>query len=141
MDILCEKYKEINEQVETRDPNMFVWIPSIIVLRSLEGDDHGICMEYYPNMYDLNTDSGKLYHELIELGNKIGTTIDDKYLLYNSLEKLLLFENNESELSHKLPKGVATEFLNKIKILSMNLQRIKASDWNNFIDLAMNGVD
>jgi len=92
-------------------------------------------------MYDNNTDCGKLYYELLELSNKLGKTTEDKYLLYNSLERLLLFETDEFKLINKLQKGIPMEFLNKIKILSMNLQRIKASDWNNFIDLAMNGVE
>lgn len=138
MDILCEKYKEISEQVETRDPNMFVWIPSIIVLKSIENDDHGICMEYNPNMYDSSTDCGRLYNELKVLSTKLGKTTEDKYLFYNCLERLLLFETNEFD---NFQKGLPMEFLNKIKILAMNLQRIKASDWNNFVDLAMNGVE
>ncbi len=93
-------------------------------------------MEYNPNMYDKTAECGKIYSELLELNNKIGKSSEDKYQLYNSLERFILFENND-EVEKSL-KSIAMEFLNKIKILSMNLQRVKASDWNYFIDLAMN---
>lgn len=101
----------------------------------------GICKEYNPNMYKKETDCGKIYSELLELNTKIGNTTEDKYHLHNCLERLILFENCCDELLSKVRKGVAEEFLNKIKILSMTLQRLKASDWNNFVDLAMNSEE
>jgi len=57
IDILCDKYrdtydKEISEQIESRDPNIFVWIPSIILLKSLFNEDKNICREFFPNLFD-----------------------------------------------------------------------------------------
>jgi len=136
IEILCEKYKELNEQLESRDPNIFVWIPSIVILNSIQYDDKGICMEFNPHMYNEKEESGKLFKELKQLYVRIAQDFDDSYVLYNMLEKSLLFD----EIT-ELKKGNKTflyEFDKKIKILGMQLQRWKPSDWNNFIDLAMN---
>ena len=134
--MLCEKYKELNEQLESRDPNIFVWIPSIVILKSIEKDDKGICMEFNPNMYNPICESGKVFRELKHLYTLISKDFDDSYLLYNMLEKSILFD--EIQELQKINKTYLSEFDKKIKILAMQLQRLKPTDWNNFIDLAMN---
>ncbi len=136
IEILCEKYKELNEQLETRDPNIFVWIPSVVILKSIEKDDKGICMEFNPNMFNKEDESGKLFKELKQLYFLIAKDYDDSYSLYNMLEKSILFDDLQD--FPKTNKNYLYEFDKKIKILAMQLQRLKPSEWNNFIDLAMN---
>ena len=136
IEILCEKYKELNEQLESRDPIIFVWIPSIVILKSIEKDDKGICMEFNPNMFNPNNESGKVFRELKHLYSLISKDFDDSYLLYNMLEKSILFD--EIQELQKVNKTYLSEFDKKIKILAMQLQRLKPAEWNNFIDLAMN---
>jgi len=136
IELLCEKYKELNEQIENRDPNIFVWIPSIVILKSIENDDKGICMEFNPYMYNEKDESGKTFIDLKNVYNLISKDFNDPYVLYNMLEKSLLFDEiQELEKGNKL---YLSEFDKKIKILAMQLQRIKPLEWNNFIDLAMN---
>jgi hypothetical protein len=140
IEILCEKYKDITEQLESRDPNIFVWIPSILILKSIYGEDKNICYEYIPNMFDGNDESGKHYNQLKEIKEKLSQKIDDSFTEYNYLEKFILYEENE-ELSKHISRTEADELLKRMKILSMQMQRIKPTDWNYFFDLAMDSVN
>jgi len=137
IEILCEKYKELNEQIESRDPSVFVWIPSIVILKSIDRDDKGICMEFNPNMFREEDESGKMFRELKNLYGLISTEFNDNYYLYNFLEKSILFDDFNSETVNK---KYLYQFDKTIKTLAMNLQRMKPTEWNNFIDLAMNFV-
>lgn len=94
-------------------------------------------MEFNPNMYNPNDESGKVFKELKQLYNLISKDFDDSYILYNMLEKSILFDEFQ-DFQLKINKNILYEFDKKIKILAMQLQRIKPSEWNNFIDLAMN---
>ncbi len=141
IDILCDKYKEIEEQLECRDPSIFIWLPSIIILKSLEKEDKGICKEFNPSMFIETEESGKIYKVLITFKENLYSIIKDPYLSYNLLEKFVLFEDNKNirkELEKYVPTVLLDEFDKKIKILSMQLQRLKPTDWNYFFDLAMN---
>ena len=68
---------------------------------------------------------------------RVEKDFDDSYILYNMLEKSILFDEFQ-DFQLKINKNILYEFDKKIKILAMQLQRIKPSEWNNFIDLAMN---
>ena len=94
-------------------------------------------MEFNPNMYNPNDESGKVFKELKQLYNLISKDFDDSYILYNMLEKSILFDEFQ-DFQLKINKNILYEFDKKIKILAMQLQRIKPSEWNNFIDIAMN---
>jgi len=147
IDILCDKYrdtydKEISEQIESRDPNIFVWIPSIILLKSLFNEDKNICREFFPNLFDKQSDTGKLYENIKASCKEFETSSSsDTYELYNNLEKLILLEEYETEVEKikiRVNSTHVDEFLKKIKMLAMQMQRFKPIEWNNFVDLAMN---
>ena len=144
IEIICEKYKDISEELESREPSIFVWIPSILILKSLEKDDKNICQEFNPNMFDPeNEESGKPYIFIQKFKESLYSKIEDNYFAYNLLEKLILYEDKndacvEKELTKYFQTSYINEFKKKIKILSMQLQRIKQIDWNHFFDLAMN---
>jgi hypothetical protein len=126
IEILCDKYKDLSEQLENRDPNILVWIPSILILKSLDNEDKGICYEFIPNMFSKQDESGKLYCFL-------------KTIKENLYVKLSGVENVE-EIQKFIQKNEIDEFLKNMKILSMQMQRIKPTEWNNFFDLAMDSV-
>jgi hypothetical protein len=142
IEILCEKYKDISEQLESRDPMVFVWVPSILILKSLDNEDKSICFEFNPHMFDQeNEESGRIYTFVKNFKDNFYTTVKDQYLAYNILEKLVLFEETEDavELTAKyVSRPIINEFKKNIKILSMQIQRVKPQDWNHFINLAMN---
>ena len=50
-----EKHKAFSEQLETREAEIFFTIPSLLILKSLEGDDKEICSFFNPDMFDKNT--------------------------------------------------------------------------------------
>lgn len=144
IEIICEKYKDISEEVEARDPSIFVWIPSILILKSLDKEDKNICQEFNPIMFESdNEESGKPYILIQNFKESLYSKFDDNYVAYNLLEKLVLYEDKnvecvEKELSNYFLISQIFEFKKSIKILSMQLQRIKPIDWNHFFDLAMN---
>lgn len=141
IEILCEKYKEIEEKLECRDPSIFIWLPSIIIIKSLENDDKGICREFIPNMFNEEDESGKIYNYIKNFKENLYNIVKDPYLAYNLLEKSVLFEEDNNinrELEAYIPRYLIDDFEKKIKILSMQMQRIKPTEWNYFFDLAMN---
>lgn len=54
-----EKHKEFAEQLEQRDAEIFLNIPALLILKSLENDDKEICSFFYPDMFDAETETGK----------------------------------------------------------------------------------
>jgi hypothetical protein len=142
IEILCEKYKDISEQLESRDPQVFVWVPAILILKSLDKEDKGICNEFNPHLFEPeNEESGKNYHFIRNFKENFYKILKDQYLAYNLLEKLVLFEEKEEiieEIVKYMDRSVINEFKKKLKILSMQIQRVKPQEWNHFIDLAMN---
>jgi len=141
IEVLCAKYKEIEEKLECRDPSIFIWLPSIIIIKSMENDDKGICREFIPNMFNAEDDTGKMYNYIKNFKENLYNVVKDPYLAYNLLEKSVLFEEDSSvtkELEACVPRFLIDDFEKKIKILSMQMQRIKPTEWNYFFDLAMN---
>lgn len=212
IEILCEKYKDLSELIDSRDPSIFVSIPGLLILMCLEDDDHGICKEYNPNMFTDNKECSKIYSELKIDYDDLKSKLDKKYLnpdyrsqansriqssrqmlniisnnsknsinnneldinlnysinsikqedikvshldvkfdlffLYNFLEQIILFEENfDKDYLEVVPgykkfydKPLVIKFMGKIKMLSMNLQREKPSEWNSFFDMAMSTI-
>jgi hypothetical protein len=85
-----EKHKSFAEQLDNREAEIFVIIPSLLILKSLEGDDKDICLFFNPDMFDKTTKQGKQLMELrkrYEQGRiKMGSSFD----YYNLIEKCLL---------------------------------------------------
>lgn len=85
-----EKHKSFAEQLDNREAEIFVIIPSLLILKSLEGDDKDICSFFNPDMFDKVTSQGKQLVELkkrYETGRlKMGSSFD----YYNLIEKCLL---------------------------------------------------
>jgi hypothetical protein len=50
-----EKHKSFAEQLENREAEIFLILPSLLILKSLEGDDKDICTFFNPDMFDRNT--------------------------------------------------------------------------------------
>ena len=53
-----EKHKAFSEQLESREAEIFLIIPSLLILKSLEGDDKDICSFFNPDMFDKNSRQG-----------------------------------------------------------------------------------
>ena len=141
IEVLCEKYEDIQEQLETRDPSIFIWLPSILVIKSLENEDKGICKEFNPAMFSDYEESGKIYKNLKKFREKLYTNVNDSYKAYNLLEKLAIFEDKfYSEVEIYVKKREIDEFQKNLRIISMQMQRYNPTDWNYFFDLSINYI-
>lgn len=56
-----EKYLKFKQDVENQDAEIFITIPCLLILKSLEDEDKGICKSFYPEMFDPKTPQGVLY--------------------------------------------------------------------------------
>lgn len=133
--ILCEKYKDINEQFESRDPNIFVWIPSILLLKCICHEDKNICKDFIPDIFNKETEPGKLYFEVLNSFDSVNKKMQDTYKTFNYFERYLLF-GELAEIDEDL-KDSFIQFNKNIKQISIMMQRTKPMEWNNFIDLAI----
>jgi hypothetical protein len=141
IEILCEKYEEILEQLESRDPSIFIWLPNILIIKSLENEDKGICKEFNPNMFNENEESGKIYKNLKIFQKILYDNVKDKYKAYNLLEKLAIFEDSYfNEVEKYINKSEIKEFQKNLRIISMQMQRYNPTDWNYFFDLSINYI-
>ena len=120
------------------DTDIFLTIPCLVVLNSLDGDDKGICTKYYPTLEEPGPEqdhyaSTKSRYETLKRRCK------DGYELYNILE-LVLFDKPVVAASFK-KCGVTQEevehIVHCIKQIAMGLQRHRPSDWNSLMGTAM----
>ena len=85
----AEKHKTFSEQLEQRDAEIFLNIPSLLVLKCIENDDKEICSVFWPDMEDLTTSKGKEVAELRKVYSDMRVKIG-AYELYNLLEKVII---------------------------------------------------
>jgi hypothetical protein len=74
-----------------READIFVSIPCLLILKSLEDDDKGICKSFMPMMYDEKETVGQKYRackDAFENGRIMFAGNDYEY--YNVMEKFLL---------------------------------------------------
>ena len=146
IEIVCEKYSHfsISELIDNSDPSIFVTLPCILLLKAIDKEDKGICVEYIPNINSQNDESGKLFSLIKRTKQQLLTIIKKEHQVYNLLEKLVLFDNTkeqheiENEVEQYINKDKVKEFKTSLINLSMHLQRHKPSEWNTFFELAMN---
>ena len=53
-----EKHKNFEEQIETREADIFITIPCLLILKCLEDEDIYLCKSFYPAMFNDNMDAG-----------------------------------------------------------------------------------
>ena len=56
-----EKHSKFAEEVESRDAEIFITIPCLLILKSLDEDDKQITKSFYPNMYKEGEESSRLF--------------------------------------------------------------------------------
>jgi hypothetical protein len=133
-----EKHRQFSEQLDNREAEIFVIIPSLLILKSLEGDDKDICSFFYPEMFIPSTTQGKQLQDLkkrYEQGRmKMGSSFD----YYNLIEKCLLEVSlTEKEKKQAEDYEIQNKIIKDLKCLSMCLSRIKPGDWNRFLDVVI----
>lgn len=61
---LCEKYDRFSKMIEYRDAEIFVLIPMVMIIKSCEEDDRGICEVFLPDIIQPQSRYGMLYKEV-----------------------------------------------------------------------------
>lgn len=60
IEAIGEKHKQFADQLEQRDTEIFVIIPSLLILKSIENDDKDICSFFYPDIKDKTSEKGRI---------------------------------------------------------------------------------
>ena len=143
VNVIIEKYKEHNFRnlFEKKDPVIIINIPSILILDAIDRHSNEIIEEYIPDLKN-----NELFNNLKKKIKKVYQEIGDKFLAYNLLERLILFQNIDNNdyynTSYEKIKEILTgneinEFIRDIKSLGLTLQRTNPMNWNEFLELAM----
>jgi hypothetical protein len=59
-----EKHPQFAEAIDGRDAEIFLQIPSLLILKSLEDDDKNLCKSFYGIMLNDTSEAGKKYATL-----------------------------------------------------------------------------
>jgi hypothetical protein len=114
-----------------------MYIPQLLILKSLENDDKEICSFFYPDMYKPSTEKGRVVVELKKVyaagQQKLGS-----YEFYNLLEKCLIeVELDDTDKQRVKDLRLEPTLIKDIKGLAMCLSRFKPADWNKFLDVVI----
>lgn len=133
-----EKHKQFAEQLEQRDAEIFLNIPSLLILKSLENDDKEICSFFYPDMFQKGEGGqGSKVDDLRKIYERLRKQVG-AYELYNLMEKCLIevqLDTSDKRLYTDL--DLERLLLREIKGLAMQLSRFKPADWNKFLDVVI----
>ena len=61
---IAEKYDKFKEMVECSDADIFLIIPCILMLKSLDKDDKNLCKYFLPNLNQIDTKTFRIYFQL-----------------------------------------------------------------------------
>jgi hypothetical protein len=132
---LSEKYGDFKEKIESADADVFMIIPCIKILRSLDDGERIMFNTYYPEIN--NTNGQDLYSNLKAQYYKLKAK-NDGYDIYNYLEQIILdLKSKEQGGILNVGKEETQSLLHEIKKAAIMLQRSKPSDWNALMETAM----
>lgn len=115
-----QKHKSFAEQLEVREAEIFFIIPSLLILKSLEGDDKDICSFFNPDMFDKTTTQGMQFESLRKNYEAGRTRVKNNFDYYNLIEKCILeVPLSESEKALEKDCDIQKSVIKDIKGLSM----------------------
>ena len=120
---LCNKYEDFKEKLESMDADLFLIVPCIIILNSLK-QNHDEIFKFCEKTVT------------VELKEKLGNANDE---VYKIVEENILDKNISKESLRKLKvtKSEIEEITKEVKEMAIVLQRNRPSDWNLFMEMAM----
>lgn len=138
---VAEKYKDIQEKIEAVDTDIFLLLPCLVVLSSLDGDDKGICAHYYPTINDIGPDQDE-YIMLKERYQSLKKKCKDGYEFYNIVEKSVLEKavTDKYAKEHNVNMKDILQLTHGIKKIGIEMQRHKPSEWNALMETAMGQI-
>ncbi len=138
---IAEKYKDVMEKIDNFDTEIFVLMPCLVVLSSLDGDDKGICEHYYPSIHEAGTGQQQ-YVEIKERYESIKRRCKDGYELYNIVEQAVLDKTVPEDHVRRcrIEPDEVRQLVHGIKEVAMSMQRHKPSEWNALMEAAMGQI-
>jgi len=138
---VAEKYKDIQEKIEAVDTEIFVMFPCLVVLNSLDGDDKGICENYYPVIHD-SVPEKQIYDFIRQKYESSKKKCKDGYELYNIVEQAVLDKPvpDDHMRKYKVEPEEVKQLVHGIKEIAMGMQRHKPSEWNSLMEAAMGQI-
>ena len=131
-----EKYKEFEEQLECRECDIFVKIPSLMLLKNLDNDDKNICLYFLPRLFNEKEEMNKTYIKLQKEFQNWKKSHMKNYEYFNVIEKKIIGINlNEKEKA--FDKEEVNNIVHKIKLLAIELERNNPLEWNAFLEAAL----
>ena len=131
-----EKYKEFQEQLECRECDIFVKIPSLMLLKNLDNDDKNICLYFLPQLFDEKQDINKLHMKLQKEFQIWKKAHLKNYEYFNIIEKKIIgIQMTEKEKI--FDKEDVNNIVHKIKQLAIELERNNPVEWNTFLEAAL----
>ena len=125
------------------DAEIFVVIPCLLVLNSLDGDDRKLCQNYFSPAETKNDKEKDHYLGIIQHYLKMKKETTDVYKLYNIVEIKILdkpIQNNELK-KLKIQENDLNELVHGIKRTAMSIQRYNPTDWNSLLETVLGQKD
>ncbi len=137
----AEKYPDVRDKIEAVDTEIFVSLPCLAVLSSLDGADKGICDHYYPAIHDQGIEQEE-YAGIRDRYESLKRRCRDGYELYNIVEQSVLDKPAPEDHVRKLRIGVdeVRQLVQGIKWVAMSMQRHRPAEWNALMEAAMGQI-
>lgn len=134
------KYQIFKEQLECSDSELFVSIPSLIVIKALEDQDRGICKSFCSPIFDETEKVGGVWKRL-KRSYKYGKLAASSFTEYTEiLTSIVLGEPYDQNFRSQILSPSFDNLdstVSKIKYLAIELHRHKPTDWNRFLDIIL----
>ena len=103
--------------VECSDADVFLIIPCILTLKSLDKDDKNLCKYFLPNLHQIDTKTFRLYFELQKQFQEWKRHALEHYSYYNVIEKMIVgVELNEGQREKfESHKELVEKIIGKVK--------------------------
>ena len=128
--------------VECSDADIFLIIPCILTLKSLDKDDRNLCKYFLPTLHQIDTKTFRMYFELEKMFDEWKKIAGEHYLYYNILEKMIVtIELTAAEVEKREKhRELIEKIMAKIKNIGMELHRAMPNEWNAFMEICLAGA-
>lgn len=139
IETVIEKYKDLQEKIESIDTEIFVTLPCFVVLRALDGNDKGICAKYFPVIEQVGNEEQIHFLNTKNKYSLIKVKSQNTFELYNVFEKAILDKEISPEAMKKcqITQEEISQTINSIKRIAIGMQRHFPADWNSLLEVAI----
>jgi hypothetical protein len=139
---MAEKHCRFKSMIECLDSDLFLVVPSLLILKSLDRDDKNLCKYFLPSLNQIDTKTFRVYFELEKQFDEWKRASSEHYHYYNILEKMIVDEQltKTEENKYATRRDLVDRILAKVKLLGSELHRFNPTEWNAFMEVCMAGT-